>query len=112
MEYRLLDSGNLRKLEAVGEYRLIRPALNAFWKPALPASEWEAADAVFTRDSSGGGRWSFRRPLPESWRIQWGGFTLKVKPTGFGHLGFFAEQFRNWEFFRSPESGLGEARRR
>ena len=25
MEYRLLDSGNLRKLEAVGEYRLIRP---------------------------------------------------------------------------------------
>ena len=108
MEYRLLDSGNLRKLEAVGEYRLIRPALNAFWKPALPASEWEAADAVFTRDSSGGGRWSFRRPLPESWRIQWGGFTLKVKPTGFGHLGFFAEQFRNWEFFRSPESGLGE----
>ena len=80
MEYRLLDSGNLRKLEAVGEYRLIRPALNAFWKPALPESEWAAADAVFTRDSSGGGRWSFRRPLPESWQIRWGGFTLKVKP--------------------------------
>lgn len=107
MEYRLLDSGNLRKLEAVGEYRLIRPALNAFWKPALPESEWAAADAVFTRDSSGGGRWSFRRPLPESWQIRWGGFTLKVKPTGFGHLGFFAEQFRNWEIFRSEASGLG-----
>ena len=69
MEYRLLDSGNLRKLEAVGEYRLIRPALNAFWKPALPESEWAAADAVFTRDSSGGGRWSFRRPLPDGFCI-------------------------------------------
>ena len=68
---------------------------------------WAAADAVFTRDSSGGGRWSFRRPLPESWQIRWGGFTLKVKPTGFGHLGFFAEQFRNWEIFRSEASGLG-----
>ena len=98
--YRLLDSGNLKKLEQVGEYRLIRPALNAFWRPELPESEWEAADAVFTRNSSGGGRWNFRRPLPECWFAEWGGFTLKIKPTGFGHLGFFAEQYRNWEYFR------------
>ncbi len=106
MNYQLLDSGNLQKLEQVGPYRLIRPALNAFWAPALPAREWESADATFQRDSSGGGKWSFRRPLPESWSAEWGGFTIKMKPTGFGHLGFFAEQFRNWEFFRSPESGL------
>ena len=66
MKYALLDSGNLQKLEQVGEYRLIRPALNAFWRPALPRREWEAADAVFTRDSSGGGRWSFNRKMPES----------------------------------------------
>ena len=108
MKYELLDSGSLRKLEQVGEFRLIRPALNAFWRPALPKKEWDAADAVFTRDSSGGGRWSFSRKLPESWLAEWGGFTLKVKPTGFGHLGFFAEQYRNWEYFRSPASGLGE----
>ena len=108
MNYQLLDSGHLRKLEQVGPYRLIRPALNAFWGPSLPASEWEAADAVFTRDSSGGGKWSFRNRLPEAWFAEWGGFELKMKPTGFGHLGFFAEQYRNWDFFRSPESGLGE----
>ena len=108
MKYELLDSGSLRKLEQVGEFRLVRPALNAFWRPALPKKEWDAADAVFTRDSSGGGRWSFSRQLPESWLIEWGGFTLKVKPTGFGHLGFFAEQYRNWDYFRSPASGLGE----
>ena len=66
MNYQLLDSGHLRKLEQVGPYRLIRPALNAFWGPSLPASEWEAADAVFTRDSSGGGKWSFRNRLPEA----------------------------------------------
>lgn len=111
MKYALLDSGNLQKLEQVGEYRLIRPALNAFWRPALPRREWEAADAVFTRDSSGGGRWSFNRKLPESWTAEWGGFTLKIKPTGFGHLGFFAEQYRNWDFFRSAASGLGEGAR-
>ena len=100
MKYQLLDSGNLQKLEQVGEYRLIRPALNAFWRPELSAKEWDKADAVFTRDSSGGGRWNFRRSLPESWIAEWGGFSLKLKPTNFGHLGFFAEQFRNWDYFR------------
>ena len=29
--YELLDSGNFAKLEQVGEYRLVRPALNAAW---------------------------------------------------------------------------------
>lgn len=99
MKYELLDSGNLSKLEQVGPYRLIRPALNAFWRPSLAAGEWEAADAVFQRDSSGGGKWEWRRKLPESWWVEWGNFQLLAKPTGFGHLGFFCEQFRNWAFF-------------
>ena len=97
--YRLLDSGRLRRLEQAGPYRLVRPALNAFWEPSLPEEEWAKADAVFTRDSSGSGRWEFRRALPESWQARYAGFTLKLKPTGFGHLGFFAEQYRNWERF-------------
>ncbi len=97
--YQLLDTGHLQKLEQAGPFRLIRPALNAFWAPRLPKAEWDAADGVFLRNSSGGGRWEWRRNHPESWEIGWGGFTLTVKPTGFGHLGFFAEQFRNWEFF-------------
>ena len=48
--YRLLDSGNFRKLEQAGEYRLIRPALNASWTPSLAAAEWNAADAEFVRE--------------------------------------------------------------
>lgn len=101
MEYQLLDTGLGRKLEQVGSYRLIRPALNAFWKPLLPEAEWRKADAVFTRNSTGSGRWDFRTKLPEEWFVEWGGLTLKVKPTGFGHLGFFAEQYVNWAYFRS-----------
>ena len=100
LPYKVLDSGNLRKLEQAGPYRLVRPALNAFWEPSLPEEEWAKADAVFTRDSSGSGRWEFRRSLPESWLVRYAEFTLKLKPTGFGHLGFFAEQYRNWERFR------------
>ncbi|MCQ2378511.1 MAG: class I SAM-dependent methyltransferase [Victivallaceae bacterium] len=97
--YVLLDSGNLRKLEQVGPHRIVRPALNAFWSPALPESEWQAAESVFSRRNDGSGKWSAR--LPESWVVEYAGFRIKVKPTGFGHLGFFAEQYRNWEFFSS-----------
>ena len=88
LPYRLLDSGNLKKLEQVGPYRLVRPALNAFWGPTLDEEEWASADAVFTRDNSGGGKWDFKRRLPESWLVEYAGFTLKMKPTNFGHLGF------------------------
>jgi 23S rRNA (cytosine1962-C5)-methyltransferase len=100
MEYRLLDSGNMQKLEQVGEYRLIRPALNAFWSPTLPQAEWNKAVGTFTRNSSGGGSWDWQKRLPESWLVEWGGFKLIAKPTNFGHLGFFAEQYNNWDWFR------------
>ncbi len=95
--YQLLDSGNLRKLEQVGKHRIIRPALNAFWAPSLPACEWEAAESTFCRKNDGTGGWS--KKLPESWVIEYANFRIKVKPTNFGHLGFFAEQYANWQIF-------------
>lgn len=98
-DYILLDSGNCRKLEQVGPFRIIRPALNAFWTPALPESEWQKADSVFSRRNDGSGSWSVK--LPESWSVNYAGFRIKVKPTSFGHLGFFAEQIDNWNFFSS-----------
>lgn len=101
LPYCLLDSGNLKKLEQVGACRLVRPALNAFWKPSLPDEEWLAADAVFSRNSDGSGNWKYSRRIPQSWLASWGNFNLIMKPTGFGHLGFFAEQYTNWDFFAS-----------
>ena len=100
MKYQLLDSGNKMKLEQVGPYRLIRPALNAFWKPLLPKAEWDKADGIFVRNSSGSGKWTWYKKVPERWVVEWGSFKLIMKPTNFGHLGFFAEQYQNWDFFR------------
>lgn len=102
-EYLLLDSGNCKKLEQVGQYRIIRPALNAFWKPTLPESEWLKADATFTREGSGGGIWNWKKKAPDlnaGWAVRWGGVNLMIKPTHFGHLGFFAEQTGNWARLR------------
>jgi 23S rRNA (cytosine1962-C5)-methyltransferase len=107
MLYSLLDSGNKKKLELVGPYRLVRPALNAFWKPLLSISEWDKADGTYERNSSGGGNWSWPHgKLPESWQIGWGGFNLIVKPTEFGHLGFFAEQYQNWSWMQKQITSL------
>ena len=97
-QYSLLDSGNLQKLEQVGEYRLIRPALNAFWQPTLPEKEWNKAIGIFKRNSSGGGKWTWKKKPPQSWEVKYGQFTLITKPTDFGHLGFFPEQLNHWQW--------------
>jgi len=107
--YELLDSGDFAKLEQVGNFRLVRPALNAAWAPSLDRSQWAAADAVFTRDSSGSGKWSRREKLPPEWTAEYGGLKMLVKPTNFGHLGFFAEQFANWERFQKFDGAYPEA---
>src|SRR5690606_41773079 len=62
-DYALLDSGDGRKLEQYGPYRIIRPEGQAIWRPAWDGAEWAKADAVFTGDldEEGMGRWRFPR---------------------------------------------------
>jgi len=91
LPYILLDSGNCRKLEQAGAYRIVRPALNAFWKPTLPESEWSRIDAEFKRDSGGGGTWTWKNGRqPKDWTVSWGGINLYIKrnrqPTGTGSV--------------------------
>ncbi len=86
---------------------MIRPALSAFWKPSLPESEWLKADGIFERNSNGKSFWSWPHgKLPESWIAEWGGFNLMVKPTDFGHLGFFAEQYQNWAWMQQQIAAM------
>ena len=113
-EFILLDSGHCRKLEKMGKYTMIRPTLNAYWAPSLPETEWAKADAVFERDSTGGGTWRHggkrerNFSADDSWNVSWGGVNLFVKPTQFGHVGFFAEQIHNWEWLRQCVASMGK----
>ncbi|MBN2406223.1 MAG: class I SAM-dependent methyltransferase [Elusimicrobia bacterium] len=102
--YRLLDSGNFRKLEQVGEYLLDRPAPQAIWQKRLGADAWKKADAYYERSSSGGGKWKYAKNIPEGWMISYGGLSLRVRLTDFGHLGFFAEHSANWSWIRKKIS--------
>jgi 23S rRNA (cytosine1962-C5)-methyltransferase len=100
-DYQLLDSGNMRKLERIGPYLLVRPSLQAVWQPRLIDSDWQRADGVYERGTTeDGGRWTFHRKVNREFDVLYGDLQFHVKLTNFGHMGLFAEQSDNWNWMR------------
>lgn len=100
-DYALIDSGNGRKLEQYGPYRIERPEGQALWLPALPVSEWAKADAVFkgNTDEEGMGRWQFpKKPLNETWPLAFDSMPFLGRFTSFRHVGVFPEQAAHWSY--------------
>lgn len=99
-DYALLDSGNGRKLEQYGPYRIDRPEGQAIWQRALPDREWDKADAIFTGDTDeeGMGRWRFpKTALGETWPMKHDGIDYLGRFTSFRHVGVFPEQGSHWQ---------------
>ncbi len=106
-DYCLLDASGGERLERWGKYTLVRPDPQIIWNTPRECSGWKECDAEYFRSKSGGGSWSFRRELPENWRINYGGLTFMVKPTGFKHTGLFPEQAVNWEYCMNAIKNAG-----
>ncbi|PJZ69233.1 SAM-dependent methyltransferase [Leptospira perolatii] len=110
-EYELLDSGNFQKLEQVGPYKVIRSSPVSAWPPTNP-SLWKNANGEYFRNEKGGGNWKWKDKPEEEFLISVLDFTIKIKFTPFGHLGYFPEQLKNWERIQKLSSqlaGKGEA---
>ena len=98
-DYALIDSGDGRKLERYGRYRVVRPEPQCLWRPRLDAAAWAGADAVFDpTDEDEAGRWRFSRPPAETWPLAWGDVRFHGRFTAFRHLAFFPEQAANWSW--------------
>src|SRR5579859_240586 len=103
-DYGLLDSGGGRKLERYGRFTVVRPEPQCLWAPALSASAWEAADAVFDpSDEEDAGRWKLKGQAAAlgngaAWPLSWGEVKFNGRFTSFRHLAFFPEQAANWEW--------------
>jgi len=99
-DYQLLDCGDGMKQERWGDHVLVRPDPQIIW-PRHAGPGWEKWDGYYHRSDKGGGRWEYRRPLPDSWRIRYQplGLTFRIHPTSFKHTGLFPEQAVNWEWF-------------
>jgi len=96
-DYALIDSGDGKKLERCGPYRLVRPEPQCLWRPRLAPEVWAEADAVFDpTDEDEAGHWRFTGKPKESWPLAWNGVRFHGRFTAFRHLAFFPEQAANW----------------
>lgn len=104
-DYQLIDCGDGMKQERWGEFTLVRPDPQIIWPrhgtDGKTAARWEKWDGFYHRSETGGGKWEYRRPLPDSWKIRYDALdlTFKIHPTSFKHTGLFPEQAVNWEWF-------------
>ncbi|HKW61355.1 MAG TPA: class I SAM-dependent methyltransferase [Candidatus Acidoferrum sp.] len=98
-EYELVDSGDGKKLERFGEFKLIRPEPQAKWATNVAARRWETADGEFVKTRSGErGRWKFRRAIPSRWTTQRRNLKFWVHPAPSGHVGVFPDQACHWDW--------------
>jgi len=92
--YRLVDTGEGRKLEDFGDVRLARPEPQAMWPRSDPRA-WEAASARFegSGDDDAAGRWSARLG---DFPVQIGPVSMVCRLTANRHIGLFPEQRPHW----------------
>ena len=101
-DYGLVDSGDGRKLERYGPFRVDRPEPQCLWPHRL--ADWKA-DATFdpTQADEDSGRWQTPAPVPETWPLAWGPVSFLGRLTAFRHLAFFPEQAANWEWLQARQ---------
>lgn len=110
--YRLLDSGEGRKLERYGAYVVDRPEPQAMWRRRLSPAVWAAADAVFApgevgrENDSEDGRWNFRGPKLETWPTHYREAKFLGRFTPFRHVGYFPEQAPHWDWMLEQMAGI------
>lgn len=98
-DYQLLDSGNGRKLEQFGPYRVIRPEAEAVWSPMMDPDEWLKASAEFIPSAEeNGGHWKQLKKMPESWLTRYRDLTFKTMLSNSKQLGIFPEQACQWDW--------------
>ena len=98
-DYELLDSGDRKKLERFGPHQLIRFEPDAVWKPSLPNSAWEKADAKYTLERGKNiGSWTFLTKFDHEWTIEVDGLNPQLSISASRHIGIFPEQIENWRW--------------
>ncbi len=97
-DYECIDTANGEKLERWGDVVLCRPDPQVIWDTKASPELWKTADAHYHRSSSGGGKWEYRKEIPEQWVVRYKNLAFNIKPMGFKHTGLFPEQAVNWDY--------------
>ena len=94
-EYELLDTGDGKRFERFGKYRLVRPDPQIIWHPRLDKSEWLKADAEFDAEKK---KWVIKKQMPEKWLTRYKDIVFYAKLSPFKHTGVFPEQILQWDW--------------
>ena len=95
-KYRLLDAGNQKKVEVLGDYKILRPCPQALWKP-FDQNSSQNIDFEYIKTDGEKGVWKSLsgKKMPTSWQVNSPLFELewKVEPNEFGNIGIFTEHW-------------------
>jgi 23S rRNA (cytosine1962-C5)-methyltransferase len=94
MNYKLLDCGDYKKVEQLGEYKVVRPCPQACWKP-FDLSLWNNVDMEFVRTGEEKGTYNtLGKSAPSQWEISNSqGIRWEIEPNDFGNIGVFTEHW-------------------
>ncbi len=106
-DYTVIATGDGYKLEQWGNVTLLRPDPQVIWKSKVDMDKYPNLNAKYLRSETGGGRWEYKRPMPDEWKISYNDLTFKIKPMGFKHTGLFPEQAVNWDMMRNLIKNAG-----
>lgn len=99
LQYELLDFGEGRRLERVGQCIVDRPCPAAEGLPLEQPHLWSSAQGYFNRTHGLQGDWKWRKPPPVDWSIAaHPEFRLELRATPAGQVGVFPEQADNWRW--------------
>lgn len=96
MDYKLIDSGDGRRLERFGNMLLDRPDPEVIWDKTLAEEKWNEADAKFIKEGSKG-HWQTKKGFPEKWTVSHDNLKFILRLTPFKHTGVFPEQSWQWD---------------
>ena len=104
--YKLLDSGDKKKLEEINGTRIVRNEPRAWWKKELPEEEWKKAKSFALQGES----------LERVVDI-FDGIKAKIKfKSSSKHIGIFPEQAEQWRFIEGKikkwkEENIGKGKK-
>ncbi len=119
-KYRLLDCGNQKKLEILGNFKVVRPCPQAIWDVTSPQL-WEGISCEFFNQAGEKGIWlnldqkskynvastkeedekliannkqNSKPVLPKTWNMESNdGISWKIEPNEYGNIGVFTEHW-------------------
>lgn len=99
-DYEIIATGDGMKLERWKNIHLLRPDPQIIWPAKFNLENYPKLDAIYKRNSKGGGFWEFKNNINKEFEIEREDLKFSLKLMGFKHTGLFPEQAINWDLTR------------